>query len=164
MCEAQTACDRNEVEVLMNSGKDRNARIIEELRKSMTTEDNAEDKTYTFRQYTVDGQKFSTLANLQSHEIKIVTPEEAVIAGFTKLLSQSTDQKTREFARTINNIVWLHESGKEDLKNTPVYQIAKEYSDRTLSTRPGSIERDLVLITAIEKIKSSYRTLISEEI
>lgn len=147
----------------MNSGKDRNTRIIEELRKSMTPEDKAEDMSYTFRQYTVDGRRYSTLADLQSHDIKIVSPEEAVIAGFTKLLSQSTDQKTREFARTINNIVWLHESGKEDLKNTPVYKISKEYSDRTLSTRPGSIERDLVLITAIEKIKSSYKALVSEE-
>ena len=147
----------------MNSGKDRNLRILEELRKSLTPEDKAEDNAYTFRQYTVDGRRYSTLADLSGHEIKITTPEEAVVAGFTKLLSESADQKTSEFAKTINNIVWLHESGKEDLKNTPVYKISKEYSDKTLSTRPGSIERDLVLITAIEKIKSSYRALVSEE-
>ena len=147
----------------MNSGKERNARVIDELRKSMTTEEGAQERNYTFRQYTVDGRRYSTLADLQGHEVKIVTPEESVVAGFAKLLSESTDSKTRDFSRTVTNILWLHQEGRENLKETPVYQIAKEYSDKVLFARPGSVERDLLLVTASEKIKSAYRALMADE-
>ena len=147
----------------MNSGTNRNTRILEELRKSMASEENEDKGSYTFRTYTIDGRRYSPLADLRDHEIKVVTPEEAAIDGFAKLLSESSDQKIREFARSVKNIAWLHQSGGENLKDTPLYQISKEYSDKTLSTRPGSVERDLLLITAVEKIKTAYRALVSEE-
>lgn len=147
----------------MNSGKERNARVIDELRKSMTADEGVQERNYTFRQYTVDGRRYATLADLQGHEVKIVTPEESVIAGFAKLMGESSDRNTREFARTVNNILWLHQSGKENLKETPVYQISKEYSDKVSFARPGSVERDLLLVTATEKIKSAYRSLMSDE-
>ena len=148
----------------MGSEKYKNSKILEELRKSLAPQQNAEEeeRPYTFRQYTVDGERFSTLADLKRRDIKIETPEQAVIAGFAKMLSESSDPKSREFSRTVKNIAALHETGGEDLKDTPIYQIAKEYSERTLSTRPASVERDLLLITAVEKVKAAYRALSNE--
>ncbi|MBO4325684.1 MAG: hypothetical protein J5950_00230 [Clostridia bacterium] len=146
----------------MKSGKDKDMKILEELRKTMAPEEDEDVKTYTFRQYTVDGRKYSTLADLKTHNLKIVSPEETAIMGFAKMLTESSDQKTREFVRTVKNITALHLAGGDELKDAPIYQITKECCDKTLSTRPKSVERDLLLITAIEKIKSTYRALVSE--
>ena len=148
----------------MGAKKDRDSKIIDELRKSLGTEEKNEEKTYTFRQYTIDGRQYSTLADLKGHDIRSVTPEEATIAGFAKMLSESADPQSSEFARTVKNIAWLHQSGGDEIKNTPLYQIAKEYSDKTLlSTRKGSVERDLLLIAAVAKIKASYRAMVSDK-
>ncbi len=133
---------------------------MSELRKSLGSESKAEEeKSYTFRQYTIDGRRYSTLADLTEHKVKIVTPEESTVEGFAKLLQESSDQKTRDFARTVKNLTWLHLAGGDDLKSTPLYKISREFSDKTLATRPGSVERDLLLVTAIEKVKSAYRAL-----
>ena len=144
----------------MSSVRGIDPKFLEELRKSLGSDNKSTDeKSYTFRQYTIDGRRYSTLADLKDHEIKIVTPEESSIAEFAKLLSESSDQKTRDFSRTVKNLTWLHQSGGDNLRETPLFKISSEFSDRTLSTRPGSVERDLILITAIEKIKSAYRSL-----
>ncbi len=145
----------------MGEKKDRDLKVLEELRKSLGAEDKKEERSYTFRQYTIDGKVYSTLADLKEHNIKVVTPEEAALEAFAKMLSESADPKSSEFARTVKNIAWLHQSGGDDIKTTPLYQITKEYSDKTLATRPGSVERDLLLISAVDKIKSAYRALVS---
>ena len=145
----------------MGEKKDRDMKLLAELRKSMGAEEKTEEKSYTFRQYTVDGHRFSSLADLKDHDIKVATPEEAMLEGFAKMLSASADPKSSEFTRTVKNIAWLHQSGGDDIKTTPLYKIAKEYSDKTLATRPGSVERDLLLISAVAKIKSAYRALVS---
>ncbi len=141
-------------------GKNIDPAFLAELRKSLASDNESEnERSYTFRQYTIDGRRYSTLADLKSHDIKIATPEETVIENFAKLLSESTDQKTRDFARTVRNLIWLHMSGGDNLKDTPLYQISREFADKTLSTRPKSVERDLILITAIERVKTAYRSL-----
>ena len=141
----------------MGTPKDKNLKVLEELRKSLGAEEKTDERTYTYRQYTIDGQKFSTLADLQDHEIKVITQEERTIESFSKMLSESGDPQSKKFARTVKNIAWLHQSGGEDLKTTPLYLIAKEYCEKTLATSPGSIERDLLLITAVGKIKTAYQ-------
>ncbi len=148
----------------MGSEKYQNSKILEELRKSLAPRQNAEEeeRPYTFRQYTIDGERFSTLADLKGRDIKVVTPEQTTVANFAKMLSESGDPKSRDFARTVKNIAALHEAGGDDLKESPIYSIAKEYTERTLSTRPASVERDLLLITAVEKVKAAYRALIKE--
>ena len=148
----------------MGSEKYKNSKILEELRKSLNPQQNAEEeeRPYTFRQYTVDGERFSTLADLKRRDIKVVTPEQTTVANFAKMLSESSDPKSRDFARTVKNIVALHEAGGDEFKDTPIYVIAKEYTERTLSTRPASVERDLLLITAVEKVKAAYRAMINE--
>ena len=144
----------------MNIGKNMDPNFLAELRKSLASDQKSEDeRSYTFRQYTIDGRRYSTLADLKSREVKIVTPEETVIENFAKLLCESTDQKTRDFARTVRNLTWLHLAGGDKLIETPLYKISGEYADKTLSTRPKSVERDLLLITAIEKVKTAYRSL-----
>ncbi len=156
--------DKDRQEAAFMGIKSERAKILAELRKSLAPEEEEKDrKDYTFRQYTIDGRRYSTLDDLGTHEVKIVTPEESTVINFAKMLSESSDPKSKDFARTIRNLLWLHQSGKERLKDTPVYQIAKEYADKTLSTRPRSVERDMLLITAIEKIKVAYRALIRSE-
>ncbi len=144
----------------MSSGRNIDPKFLAELRKSLASDEKAEnEKTYTFRQYTIDGRRYSTLSDLKNHEIKVVTPEESIISEFAKMLSASSDAKTRDFARTVKNLIWLHKAGGDKLRETPLFEISREYNDKTLSTRPGSVERDFLLITAIEKIKSAYRSL-----
>ncbi len=148
----------------MGLEKYKNSKILEELRKSLAPQqaEEEEERSYTFRQYTIDGERFSTLADLKGRDIKVVTPEQTTLSSFAKMLSESGDPKSREFARTVKNITALHEAGGDDLKETPIYEVAKEYTERTLSTRPASVERDLLLITAVEKVKAAYRALIKE--
>ena len=145
--------------------RDNDTKILDELRKSMnqgTPENN--EKTYTFRQYTIDGRVYSTLADLKNHEIKVETAEEAVIAGFAKMLSESSEPQTRDFTRTVKNIGWLHQNDGDDLKATPLYKVAKEVGDKALATAARSVERDMLLLLSVEQIKTAYRALMQENV
>ena len=145
----------------MSVDKTRNAKLLEELRKTLTPEESHEEKTYTFHQYTIDGRTYSTLSDLKGHEIKVATAEERTIESLAQMMSESTEQSIRGFSRTVKNIGWLHQAGGDRLSDTPLYQIAKEFLDKAMSVRPGSVERDLLLMTAVERIKTAYRALVS---
>ena len=148
----------------MITGNTRNLRVLEELKRAITPEETLADKTdYTFNAYSIDGRTFASLSGLENREFKQQTPEEVTIAEFVKLLQDSTDKDSREFARTVNNLAWLHNKSKDPLKVTPLYRIAKEYTEKALSTRAGSVDRDLLLIAAVAKIKGAYRGPVSEE-
>ena len=137
-----------------------NRQVLEELKKSLMTEKEKEkDKGYSFQEYTIDGRVYSSLSNIGEHSITDMSKEAIVIKDFVKLLNESSESEIRNFAKTVENITWLHTSNKDRLADTPIYNLADECSDKVLHTRPGTVERELVLMTMVNKIKTAYRSV-----
>ncbi len=129
----------------------KNANTILELKKAMEASKPKEEQG--------GDSRYPSMFDPAVLESASLSGKMSFIKKFMNLLRDSGEQSAREFAKTVETITYLHVSQKDRLEETQIFEISKDCANKALHTAPGSVERELVLLSAINQVKTAYRSM-----
>ena len=113
---------------------------------------------YDYTECLIEGHRYGSISGLthrRQSECYIID-NFAVQAGIS-LFEQSTETKTKEFAKELKDIYAYHRHANEPIDLTPLYAIMKSCEERSFRTQIGSAEREFLLIACMNDIKKAYK-------
>ena len=111
---------------------------------------------YTYSETIIDGKKYGSMSDIVPHEMPDLSVENLTLQAFTRFLESSRESSTRLFASVVKKLRAKHLADGEDIRNTSLYVIARECEEKSFRTKPDSVEREFLLISAINTIKKAY--------
>ena len=131
----------------------RNLRVLEELRKELLPTETSEGSNYSYTEYVIDGRRYGSMSGNLSSSIEDLSPEHKTLKAVISLFESSTEKSTRDFAKIICELEAKAKAKNIPLAQTELYRLAKECEIRSLRTTPKSTEREILLLSFINRAK-----------
>ena len=128
--------------------------LIKKLQEALDIHQEKKDgKHYVYEKCAVGEEEYSRMSEIRHTEpVAPITVQTIAITQFIRYLKEEDTCDTRNCAAKVSALYHEYLADKVDLEKTELYRLASEYVVKISQTAKKSVERQMLMVLAIEDV------------